>query len=117
MLADIIIRAIAIARVRGCGWWLIGAFWGTLFHIAVAPVQWAMEKGHIVGRNIGYQMDRKPPGPQKKIWKPKGSTRKTRASRQRPDGRSTTWTGWSTGRTNFSTGIRTLASILYRAIK
>jgi len=28
MLADIIIRAIAIARVRGCGWWLIGAFWG-----------------------------------------------------------------------------------------
>jgi hypothetical protein len=28
-----------------------------LFHIAVAPVQWAMEKGHIVGRNIGYQMD------------------------------------------------------------
>ncbi len=32
-------RAIAIARVRGCGWWLIGAFWGTLFHIAVAPVQ------------------------------------------------------------------------------
>jgi hypothetical protein len=57
MLADIIIRAIAIARVRGCGWWLIGAFWGTLFHIAVAPVQWAMEKGHIVGRNIGYQMD------------------------------------------------------------
>jgi hypothetical protein len=57
MLADIIIRAIAIARVRGCGWWLIGAFWGTLFHIAVAPVQWAMEKGHIVSRNIGYQMD------------------------------------------------------------
>ncbi len=57
MLADIIIRAIAIARVRGCGWWLIGAFWGTLFHIAVAPVQWAMAKGHTVGKNIGYQMD------------------------------------------------------------
>jgi hypothetical protein len=57
MLADIIIRAIAIARVRGCGWWLIGAFWGTLFHIAVAPVQWTMEKGHTVGKNIGYQMD------------------------------------------------------------
>jgi hypothetical protein len=39
MLADIVIRAIAIARVRGCGWWLIGAFWGTLFHMAVVPVQ------------------------------------------------------------------------------
>jgi hypothetical protein len=57
MLADIVVRAIAIARVRGCGWWLIGAFWGTLFHMAVAPVQWAMARGHTVGKNIGYQMD------------------------------------------------------------
>jgi hypothetical protein len=57
MLADIVIRAIAIARVRGCGWWLIGTFWGTLFHMAVAPVQWAMAKGHTVGKTIGYQMD------------------------------------------------------------
>ncbi len=57
MLADIVIRAIAIERVRGCGWWLIGAFWGTLFHIPVVPVQWAMEKGHTVGKTIGYQID------------------------------------------------------------
>jgi hypothetical protein len=28
MLLDIVIRAIAIARIRGCGWWLMGAFWG-----------------------------------------------------------------------------------------
>ncbi len=41
MTLDIVIRAIAIARVRGCGWWLIGAFWGNLFQVAVAPVQWA----------------------------------------------------------------------------
>jgi hypothetical protein len=26
MLLDIVIRAIAIAKVRGCGWWLMGAF-------------------------------------------------------------------------------------------
>ncbi len=45
MLLDIVIRAITIARVRGCGWWLMGAFWGTLFQVAVAPVQWAMAKG------------------------------------------------------------------------
>jgi hypothetical protein len=57
MLADIVRRVIAIARVRGCGWRLIGAFWGTLFHIAIATVQWAMEKGHTVGKTIGYQMD------------------------------------------------------------
>ncbi|MFN9905667.1 MAG: hypothetical protein ACK56F_06000, partial [bacterium] len=29
MLLDIVIRAVAIAKVRGCGWWLMGAFWGT----------------------------------------------------------------------------------------
>ncbi len=28
MLLDIVIRAIAIARIRGCGWWLMGSFWG-----------------------------------------------------------------------------------------
>ena len=27
MLLDIVIRAIAIARVRGCGWWRMEAFY------------------------------------------------------------------------------------------
>ncbi len=48
--------AIAIARVRGCRWWLMGAFWGTLFQVVVAPVQWAMAKGHIIGKTVSYQM-------------------------------------------------------------
>ncbi len=56
MLLDIVIRAIAIARVRGCGWWLMGAFWGTLFQVAVASVQWAMAKGHTIGKTVSYQM-------------------------------------------------------------
>jgi hypothetical protein len=56
MLLDIVIRAIAIARVRVCGWWLMGAFWGTLFQAAVAPVQWAMAKGHTIGKTVSYQM-------------------------------------------------------------
>jgi hypothetical protein len=34
MLLDIVIRVIAIARIRGCRWWLMGAFWGTLFQVA-----------------------------------------------------------------------------------
>jgi hypothetical protein len=58
MLLDIVIRAIAIARVRGCRWWLMGAFWGTLFQVAVAPVQWAMAKGHTIGKT-SYQMTTK----------------------------------------------------------
>ncbi len=56
MLLDIVIRAIAFAGVQGCGWWLMGAFWGTLFQVAVAPVQWAMAKGHIIGKTISHQM-------------------------------------------------------------
>ena len=54
MLLDILIRANAIARILGCGWWLMGAFWGTLFQVAVAPVQWA--KGHTIGKMATYQM-------------------------------------------------------------
>jgi hypothetical protein len=30
MTLDITICVIPIARVRGCGWWLMGAFWGNL---------------------------------------------------------------------------------------
>ncbi len=56
MLLDIVVRAIAIAKVRGCGWWLMGAFWGTQFQAAVAPVQWAMAKGHNIGKTVSYQM-------------------------------------------------------------
>jgi hypothetical protein len=56
MLLDSVVRAIVIAKVRGCGWWLMGAFWGTLFQVAVAPVQWAMAKGHNIGKTVSYQM-------------------------------------------------------------
>jgi hypothetical protein len=56
MLLDIVVRAVAIAKVRGCRWWLMGAFWGTLFQVAVAPVQWAMAKGHNIGKTVSYQM-------------------------------------------------------------
>ena len=34
----------------------MGAFWGTLFQVAVAPVQWVMAKGHTVGKVVTYQM-------------------------------------------------------------
>jgi hypothetical protein len=58
MLLDIVIRAIAIARIRGCGWWLMGAFGG--FSVpggaAVAPVQWVMAKGHTIGKTVTCQM-------------------------------------------------------------
>jgi hypothetical protein len=52
MTLDIVIGAMVIARVRGCGWWLMGAFWGTLFQVAVAQVQWAMAKGNTISQMV-----------------------------------------------------------------
>ena len=94
MLADIEVRAIAIARVRGCGWWLIGAFWGTLFHMAIAPVQSAMARGHTVAKPSATRRTRKPLEPQTATRRPRGSTLETQTSRRGQEGRSTTWTGW-----------------------
>jgi hypothetical protein len=50
-------RAIAIARVRGCGLWLLGALWGTLFKVAVSPVRWAAGVGQNAGQRVKYHMD------------------------------------------------------------
>ncbi len=94
MLADIVVRAIAIARVQGCGWWLIGAFWGTLFHMAVAPVQWAMARGHTVGKTIGYQMDAEAARVADRDPEAQSSTVETQTSHRRQEDHSTTWTGW-----------------------
>ncbi len=55
-LVGILRMLLDIARIRGCGWWLMGAFWGILFQVAVAPVQWAMAKGHTIGKTVTYQM-------------------------------------------------------------
>jgi hypothetical protein len=57
MTLDLVIWAIPITRIRGCGWRLMGAFWGTLFQVAVAPLQWAMPKGHTIDKTVTYQME------------------------------------------------------------
>jgi hypothetical protein len=54
MSLDIVIRAVPTARVRGCRWWLMGAFWGTLFQVAAASVRWAMTKGHTISKTVAY---------------------------------------------------------------
>jgi hypothetical protein len=35
----------------------MGAFWGSPFQVVLAPMQWAMEKGHTIGRMVVHQMD------------------------------------------------------------
>ncbi len=45
-------RENVIEGIRGCRWWLIGAFWGSLSLVVLAPMQWAMAKGHTIGRMV-----------------------------------------------------------------
>ncbi len=94
MLLDIVIWAVAIAKVRGCGWWLMGAFWGTLFQMAVAPVQWAVGKGHNIGKKVSYRMTTE--AARLEIEDSEASCLLIgRWRTRRPPGcRSTTWTGW-----------------------
>jgi hypothetical protein len=94
MLLDIVIRAIVIARVRGCGWWLMGAFWGTLFQVAVAPVQWAMAKGHTIGKTVSYQMTAEAARPKIEDNERQRLTIEEVDGPRPPRCRSTTWIGW-----------------------
>ena len=57
MLVDIFVRAIVIARVRGCGFWLFGALWDTAFQIAVSPIRWAARRGREGAGRIKNQME------------------------------------------------------------
>ncbi len=57
MLLGILVRAIVIARVRGCGFWMFGALWDTAFQVAVSLIHWAMEKGREGAERIKNQME------------------------------------------------------------
>jgi hypothetical protein len=50
MFLHIIIRAIPIARTRGCGWWLLSSFWGTIFQVAVGPFAGPWERDMVLER-------------------------------------------------------------------
>jgi hypothetical protein len=55
MALNIVIRVIAIARAKSCGWWLMGAFWGLLLQVAVAPVQWAVAKRCAISKAAAWR--------------------------------------------------------------
>jgi hypothetical protein len=37
LVATIFFRVAIIVSYRGCGVWVLTAFWGTLFHLVVSP--------------------------------------------------------------------------------
>ncbi len=57
MVLEVFVRAIVIARIRGCGLWLLAALWGTMFQVAIAPARWAFEVGGDMAGRVRQQME------------------------------------------------------------
>lgn len=57
----IVVRAIFLVRTRGFGIWILGAFWGVLYHIIMAPVFLGAKIGAYVGEGTSSMMATAPP--------------------------------------------------------
>ncbi len=57
LIVTICIRAITIARTKGCGPWIIAAFYGTLFQVLMLPFDAAIHAADRIGRRVGDAMD------------------------------------------------------------
>ena len=57
LLLTITIRAVSILKARGCGLWVLAAFYGTLFQLAMVPVRWAGKVAEDVGDRVGNGME------------------------------------------------------------
>jgi hypothetical protein len=57
LVVTVLIRAIIIIRCKGCGVWLMTAFWGTLFQLAITPFTWMEEAMEGVGERVGQMME------------------------------------------------------------
>ena len=57
LVLTITIRAVAILKARGCGLWILAAFYGTLFQLVLVPVRWAGKVAEDVGDRVGDGME------------------------------------------------------------
>jgi hypothetical protein len=53
----IFLRVEIIPRYRGCGVWVLAAFWGTLFQLAVSPFNWIDRVMEEVGEKVGRMLN------------------------------------------------------------
>jgi hypothetical protein len=56
-VVTIFLRVAIILRYRGCGVWIIAAFWGTLFQLAVSPFNWIDKVMEEVGEKVGRMLN------------------------------------------------------------
>jgi len=56
VLVTIIIRIIILTRAEGCGLWVLTAFWGTLFQLAMSPLRWVDRISRDIAQQVEEQM-------------------------------------------------------------
>jgi hypothetical protein len=57
LVVTVFLRVAIIIRYRGCGVWVLTAFWGTLFQLAVYPFNWIDGVMQDVGRKVGMMLE------------------------------------------------------------
>jgi hypothetical protein len=57
LVVTVFLRVVIIIRYRGCGIWVLTAFWGTLFQLAVSPFNWIDTVMQDVGRKVGLMLE------------------------------------------------------------
>ncbi len=57
LVVTIFLRVAIIVRYRGCRVWVLTAFWGALFQLAVSPFNWIDKIMEEVGRKVGRMLD------------------------------------------------------------
>ncbi len=57
LVVTIFLRVAIIIRYRGCGVWVLTAFWGTSFQPAMSPFNWIDGVMQDVGRKVGMMLE------------------------------------------------------------
>ncbi len=57
LVFTVFLRMAIIIRYRGCGVWVLTAFWGTLFQLAVSPFNWIDGVMQDVGRKVEMMLE------------------------------------------------------------
>jgi hypothetical protein len=57
LMVTVLVRVILVVRHKGCGIWILTAFWGTLFQLAISPFSWMDAAMEGVGIRVGQMME------------------------------------------------------------
>ncbi len=57
LMITVLLRVIIIVRCKGCGIWVLTAFWGTLFQLAISHFSWVDAAMEGVGVRVGQMME------------------------------------------------------------